>query len=33
MSEGIDPAESNNSKEYMTLHYRFINYGNGCHDL
>ena len=41
MSEGIDPAKSNNRKECMICHYWFSNpwfkfqYSvcNGCHDL
>ena len=41
MSEGIDPAKSNKSKECMICHYWFLNHGfkfqdsvcNGCHDL
>ena len=41
ISEGIDLAKSNNSKECMICHYYFFNYGfnfqdyvcNGCHDL
>ena len=41
VSEGIDLAKSNNSKECMTYHYWFSNHGfelqdvvcNGCHDL
>ena len=41
ISEGIDLAKSNNSKERMTCHYSVFNHGcnfqdyvcNGCHDL
>ena len=41
ISEGIDLAKSNNSKECMIWHYFFFNHGfefqysvcNGCHDL
>ena len=41
INEGIDLAESNNSKEYTICHYWFFNHGfnfqdyvlNGCHDL
>ena len=41
ISEGIDLAKSNNSKDCMICHYYFFNYGfnfqdyvcNGCHDL
>ena len=41
ISEGIDLAKSNNSKECMICHYWFFNHGfkfqdsvcNGCHDL
>ena len=41
ISEGIDLAKSNNSKEYMICLYWFFNHGfkfqdyvfNGCHDL
>ena len=41
ISEGIDLAKSNNSKECMICHYWFFNQGfefrdsvcNGCHDL
>ena len=41
ISEGIDLAKSNNSKEFMICHYWFFNHGfefqnsvcNGCHDL
>ena len=41
MSEGIDPAKSNKSKECMICHYWFLNHGfkfqdsvcNGCHHL
>ena len=41
ISEGIDLAKSNNSKESMICHYQFFNHGfkfhdsvcNGCHDL
>ena len=41
LSEGIDPAKSNNSKECMAFHYLFFNHVlkfqnsvcNGCHDL
>ena len=41
ISEGIDPAKSNKSKECMIYHYWFFNRGfkfqdsicNGCHDL
>ena len=41
ISEGIDLAKSNNSKEYMICHYWFSNHGfkfqddvcNGCHDF
>ena len=41
ISEGIDPAKSNNRKECMVCHYWFFNYRfefldcvcNGCHDL
>ena len=27
LSEGIDPAKSNNSKEYIVCHYWFFNHG------
>ena len=41
ISEGIDPAKSNNRKECIICHYWFFNHGfqfqhsicNGCHDL
>ena len=41
ISEGIDLAKSNNSKECMICHYCLFNHGfkfedsvcNGCHDL
>ena len=41
ISEGLDLAKSNNSKELMICHYFVFNYGfefqffvcNGCHDL
>ena len=41
LSEEIDVAKSNNSKECIVCHYWFFNYGikwrssvcNGCHDL
>ena len=41
LSEGIDVAKSNNSKEYMICRYWFFNHEcklqdsvcNGCHDL
>ena len=41
ISEGIDLAKNNNSKECMIWHYIFFNHGfefqysvcNGCHDL
>ena len=41
ISEGIDLAKSNNSKECMICDYQFFNHGfkfqdyicNGCHDL
>ena len=41
ISEGIDLAKSNNSKEWTLCHYWFFNHGfefqdsvcNGCHDL
>ena len=41
LTKGIDPAKSNNSKEYMVCHYWFFNHGfkfqdsvcKGCHDL
>ena len=41
ISEGIDLAKSNNSKEFMICHYWFFNHVfefqnsvcNGCHDL
>ena len=41
ISEGIDLAKSNNSKECMICHYKFFNHGfklkdyvcNGCNDL
>ena len=41
MSERIDLAKSNNSKDYLICHYWFYNYGfkfqdslcNGCHNL
>ena len=41
ISEGLDPVESNRSKEFMICHYWFFNHGiklqnsvcNGCHDL
>ena len=41
ISEGIDLAKSNNSKECIIYHYLYFNYGfefqnsicNGCHDL
>ena len=41
ISEGIDLAKSNNSKEFMICHYWFFNHGfkfqdyvnNGCHDF
>ena len=41
ISEGVDLAKSNNSKECMICHYWFFNHGfkfqdyvcNGCHDL
>ena len=41
ISEGIDLAKNNNSKECIICHYFFFNYGfefqysvcNGCHDL
>ena len=41
LREGIDPAEGNNSKEYMVCYYWFFNNGlrfqdsvcNGCHNL
>ena len=41
VSRGIDPTESNTSKEYMICHYWFFNHGfnfqdsvwNDCHDL
>ena len=41
ITKGISLAESNNSKEYVSCHYCFFNYGfksqdsvcNGCHDL
>ena len=42
VSERIDSAKCNNSKEYMVCHYWFFNHGfrfeilyvcNGCHDL
>ena len=41
LSEGIDPAKSNNSKECIVCHYWYFNHGlkfqisvcNGCHDL
>ena len=41
VSQGIDPAKSNNSKECIVYHYWFFNHGfkfqnsvcNGCHDL
>ena len=41
LSEGIDLAKSNNSKECMVCHYWYFNHGfkfqnfvcNGCHGL
>ena len=41
LSEGIDPAKSDNSKECMVCYYCFFNHGfefrdsvcNGCNDL
>ena len=41
ISEGIDPAKSNSSKECVICHYWFFSHGfkfhdsvcNGCHDL
>ena len=41
VSEEIDLAKTNNSKEYMICHSRFLNHGfefqdyvcSGCHDL
>ena len=41
ISEGIDPARNNSSKECIVCHYWFFNYGfkfqdyiyNGCHYL
>ena len=41
LSEGIDPAKGNNSKESIACHYWYFNHGfifqnsacNGCHDL
>ena len=41
ISEGVDLAESDNSKEFMICHCWFFNHGfkfqdyvcNGCHDL
>ena len=41
ISKGIDPTESNKSREYMIFRYFFFNHGfkfqdyvcNGCHNL